>query len=361
MASMNADASALNGQYEAEVITGLEAFATDELRRVSTSRIRQSRAGFLRFQFVGDESALLSLRSVIAIYRIHSFPIPRPKALMGHEHFTRLVGILRATAQRYNKPPQSIGVAAAGSQTAVMRRLRQELSQALGLTLATDGKGELFLRLAKQADGAGWEALVRASPSPLSKRDYRKVDVPGALNATVAFAMTQIGRSADPRVAVNLCSGSSTIAIEHALDCPDDTLLAIDSCPDMINIGRQHARRARQSQRISHLLADARRTPLPSGSADVLYADLPFGHHFGTHADNLALYPALLREAHRLAKPNGSFIALTHEIRLMARSLRASGWRVCSETPINLSGLHPRLFVLRKISARIVVESGAGS
>ena len=361
MASMNADAPASHSEYEAEVIPGLEAFATDELRRMSTSRVRQTRAGFLRLQFVGDESALLSLRSVIAMYRIHNFPIPRPKALLGHEHFTRLLGILRATARRYNEPPQSMGVAAAGSQTAVMQRLRQELSQALGLPVAADGKGELFLRLARQAHGAGWEALVRASPSPLSKRDYRKVDVPGALNATVAFAMTQIGRSAEPRVAVNLCSGSSTILIEHALACPDDRLLAIDICPDMINIGRRHARRARQSQRISHLLADARRTPLPSGSADLLYADLPFGHHIGRHADNLALYPALLREAYRLAKPYGRLIALTHEIRLMARSLRGSGWRVCSETPINLSGLHPRLFVLRKISARIVVESGAGS
>ena len=350
-----------HAEYEAEVIPGLEAFAIDELRGMSKSRIRQTRPGFLRFLYDGDESALLSLRSVIAIYRIHNFAVPRPKALLGHEHFTRMAGILRAAAQRMDVPPQSMGIAAAGSQTAVMQRLRREFSQALRLPLAADGKGELFLRLARQVDGSGWEALIRVSASTISKRDYRKVDVPGALNATVAYAMTQVARRAERQSAVNLCSGSSTILIEHALARPADTLLAIDNCPDMINIGRLHARRARQSQRISHLLADARQTPLPAGSADLIYADLPFGHHLGTHADNLALYPALLREACRLAKPKGSFIALTHEIRLMARCLRASGWRVDSETPINLSGLHPRLFVLRKNSARIVVESGAGS
>ena len=356
---MKSTAPAVYAEYEAEVIPGLEAFADDELRRHSQSQIRHTRPGFLRFWFAGDESALLSLRSVIAIYRIHDFAIPRPKALLGHEHFARLLSVLRAAAHRFGAPPQSMGIAAAGSQTAVMRRLRQETSQALGLPLAADGKGELFVRLARRADGAGWEALVRAGSSPISKRAYRAVDVPGALNSTVAYAMTRVERRADRRVAVNLCSGTSTIIIEHALAFPDDTLLAIDNCPDMIAIGRQHAGRARQRQRITHLLADARRAPLLSGCADVLYADLPFGHHLGSHADNLALYPALLREADRLAKPNASFLALTHEIRLMARALRGSNWRVCSETTINLSGLHPRLFVLRKKPARIVVGSDA--
>ena len=342
--------------YEAEVIPGLEAFAIDELRNLSTGsprQICQARVGFVRFRLAANESALLSLRSVIAVYRIHDFAIPRPKALLGHEHFTRLLGVLRAVAQGFGAPPQTMGIAAAGSQTAVMRRLRHETSRALGLPLAADGKGELFLRLVKQVDGAGWEALVRTSAVPISKRHYRLVDVPGALNATVAYAMTQVERRAGRQVVANLCSGSSTILIEHALTEPEDTLLAIDNCPGMIRIARQNTERAQQGQRISHLLADAQKAPLPAGSVDVLYADLPFGHHIGSHAINILLYPALLREASRLAKTDGIFVLLTHDVRLLAHSVRRSDWRIRSETRINLSGLHPRLFVLQRISARI--------
>ncbi len=348
--------SARNADYEAEVIPGLEALAMDELRQlppVAPSQIRQTRAGFLRFRLTANESVLQSLRSVIAVYRIHNFAIPRPKALLGHEHFTRLLGILRAAARRFTSPPGTMGIAAAGSHTAVMQRLRLETSQALGLQLAEDGKGELFLRLARQADGAGWEALVRTTASPLSKRDYRLVNVPGALNATVACAMTRMAQQPDGRVVLNLCSGSSTILIEHAQSKANDTLLAIDNCPDWISAGRQNAERAGQGQRIAHLLADATRAPLPAGSVDILYADLPFGHHIGSHEDNLALYPALMREASRLAKENAIFVVLTHEARLMARTVRASGWRLRSETTLSLSGLHPRLFVLLKNSARI--------
>lgn len=353
---MKKKTTAPKASYEAEVIPGLEAFAIDELRQLSLAapgRIRKTRAGFARFRLAADESVLHSLRSVIAVYRIHSFAIPRPKALLGHEHFTRLLGILRAAADRFDAPPHSMGIAAAGSHTAVMQRLRQATSRALGLPLAADGKGDLFLRLVKQVDGAGWEALVRTTASPLSRRDYRETDVPGALNATVAFAMTQTARRAQSKTVVNLCSGTSTILIEHARSGPEDTLLAVDNCPDMIKIGERHARRAGQSPRIQHLLADARRAPMPERSVDLIYADLPFGLYLGSHEDNVKLYPALLREANRLAKADARFVLLTHEIKLMARIIQTSGWRLCSETAINLSGLHPRLFVLRKISARI--------
>ncbi len=348
-----------SSEYEAEVIPGLESCAIDELRQLAPAalgNLRRSRAGFLRFRCAGAAADLLSLRSVIALYQIHHFAIPRPKALLGHEHFTRLLGILRAAAQRFGSPPLTMGIAAAGSHTAVMQRLRQEFSRALGLQLAEAGKGELFLRLARQTEAAGWEALVRTTASPLSKRDYRLVDVPGALNATVAYAMTRLGgseRSGERQTALNLCGGSSTILIEHAQSFPNDTLIAIDNCPDMIRIGRQHAWQARQSHRIIHLLADAKRAPIAAGSANLLYADLPFGHHIGSHEDNVELYPALLREASRLAKPDAALILLSHDIRLLARCIRASAWRIRSQTTINLSGLHPRLFVLQRNSARI--------
>lgn len=353
---MSSKSTESRAEYEAEVILGLEAIATDELRRVFpdlTSEIRQSRAGFLRFRFAGDAAELKTIRTVIALYRIHSFAIPRPRAFLGHEHFTRLLRILRGAARGLGSPPKTMGIAAAGSHTAVMRRLRQETCQALGLRYAEDDKGELFLRLARQTNGSGWEALVRTTASPLSKRDYRVIDVPGALNATVAYAMTRLGRSRKRQVVLNLCSGSSTILIEHALTDPEDLLLAIDNRREMLEIGRQNAQSARKDHRIRHLLADARQAPLPAASLDLLYADLPFGHHMGSHEDNLKLYPDLLREANRLAKPRATFVVLTHDIRLMNRAIRESNWRLRSETKINLRGLHPRLFVLERNSARI--------
>lgn len=343
-------------KYEAEVIPGAERFASAELRRklgAAISEIRRVRPGFLRFHYLGPQQPLNALRSVTAAYRIHDFDVPRPKALLGHQHFTRLLRILGETAAAFPAPPLTVGIGAAGSQSSVMRRLLTELANALDLQSAEDGKGDLFLRLLRQHHSGGWQVLVRTTPQPLSKRAYRRVDVPGALNAAVAYMLAEACSQPESAAAINLCSGSSTILIELGLTQAGPRLIAVDSSADMIAAGRRNAEAAGLGGRIQHIRADATRAPLPARSADVIYADLPFGHHIGSHSDNVELYPRLLDEASRLARPQARFVVLTHEINLMHRSLQQSSWHALSETRINLKGLHPRLFVLNQNLNRI--------
>ena len=343
-------------EFEAEIIPGLEAYACDELRSRSGAKltqIRKARAGFLRFRFSGGPVELQALRSVVAIYQIHHFAIPRPKALLGHQHFARLKIILSEASRSFLHPSRTLGIGAAGSGSSVMRRLRQELAGALRLDAATDDKGELFIRIMPDRRASGWEVLVRTTRRPLSAREYRLENMPGSLNATVAYVMTQVGPLPRRSAAINLCSGASTIAIEHALMHPEDLLLAVDCSVSALESGRRNAQASGADGRIYHLRADGTRAPLASGAADRLYADMPFGHLIGSHEENERLYPAILREAARLARPDAAFVVLTHEVRLMRRSLERSLWRADRETRINLRGLHSRLFVLRRNSATI--------
>ena len=343
-------------EYEAEVIAGIEPFAKEELRAklgAAVSDIRLSRAGFLRFHFHDCLQQFSALRAVTAVYCVYDFYIPRPKAFLGHQHFTRLVHVLRESAATFPAPPRTLGIGAAGADSSVMRRLRRELSEALNLQPAEDGKGELFLRLLRQRRGDGWQVLVRTTPQPLSKRAYRRVDIPGALNAAVAYVMTQACPAPDSATVLNLCSGTSTILIEFGLTQDFNRLIAVDNSRNMIEAGRTNAESAGLGHRIQHVLADATRAPLPAQSADIVFADLPFGHHIGTHDTNIELYPSILDEASRLARAEANFVVLTHEVDLMRRCLDHSRWKVVSETRINLNGLHPRLFVLKQNSNRI--------
>lgn len=343
-------------EYELECIPGLEAYAIDEL----TSRagvIPQSaeilRSGFIRFRFDGDSSLLAILRSAIAVYGVHRYEIPRPKALLGHQHLTRLINILRATMRDWTLAKTSLGIGAAGSDSSVLRRLKQELARSLDMPIDPENKGQLYLRLVRPVDQSNWEVLVRLSPQPLSKRDWRVINVPGALNATVAFAMTQIqARDSKERV-LNLCSGSATILIEHALSRTSDQLLAVDSSANMLGAAKLNCIASDTNGLVTLLRADAGRTPLRPGTIDRIYADLPFGGQVGSHADNLRLYPKVLEEAHRISRPEAVCILLTHEINLLRECIDQSKWRTVSETRINLRGLHPRLFVLKRKSTRI--------
>ena len=341
-------------EYEVEFVPGLEDFVIEELEAEADKGIRALRVfrpGFLRFHLIGSSKFLQTLRSAIAVYRIHRFAIPRPKALLGHQHFVRLLGELQARIQDWQLNEISLGIGAAGAASSVVRRLKHELAESLAICEAEDEKGELYLRLARGANKEGWEVLVRLTPAPLSKRAWRTVNVPGALNATVAHALARFCPYVGGERVLNLCSGSSTILIEHALLFPADKLIAIDNSWAMLQAARSHALASQTQDRMQLVLADVRQTPLPQHSVDRIYADLPFGHYVGSHQDNLDLYPAILQEADRIGTLDSHCIFLTHEVNLMRRCLRGSAWKCVSETRIVLSGLHPRIFVLKRKSA----------
>ena len=344
------------GDYEAEVIPGIEPIAIHELRSLAgaaVQSVRQTRPGFIRFRLEGAPEKLALLRSVVAVYHIHGFAIPRPKALLGHQHFTRLIDILQDVIARWKDDKLSLGIGAAGSESSVLLRLKRELATALDLAPAEVGKGDLYIRLARRRDKKGWEILARTTARPLSKREWRAANMPGALNATVAYAMTQFNPTEHPATVVNLCSGTSTILIEHALTRPADLLLAVDHADRMIEAAARNTAASQTVDRIHHIKANAGQTPLPPNSADRIYADLPFGHHVGSHEANQRLYPAILDEAARLAKSDASLALLTHDIHLLRRCVHRSPWKIKSETRINLGGLHPRIFVLEQKMSRM--------
>ena len=345
-----------NRAYEVEIIPGIELVAIDELRSRGGGDImnlHQTRPGFARFHFRGDRGWMRELRSVVAVYEIHQFDVPRPRALLGHQHFTRLLGVLRRIGGDFSHNKPALGIGAAGGESAVIQRLKGELAAALGLPISSDGKGELFLRLARTSDQNAWDVLVRTTEQPLSKRAWRAVDVPGALNGTVAYAMTQLGDPKSGERVLNLCAGSATILIEHALSAPSALSLAIDNSPQMLEAARLNLQSSRTSALIQLVRADAAMLPLADGTVDRLYADLPFGHYIGSHPDNVRMYPKLLREAARVATARAEFVLLTHEINLLRRLLKPSDWVITTELMINLAGLHPRLFVLKRKSNTI--------
>jgi tRNA G10 N-methylase Trm11 len=97
------------------------------------------------------------------------------------------------------------------------------------------------------------------------------------------------------------------------------------------------------------LRADATTLPLPATSIDTLCADLPFGQLSGSHVNNTRLYPAVLAEAARVARPDARFVVITHEIRLMEKLLQESlTWKTEQSLKITLNGLHPRIYLLRR-------------
>jgi tRNA G10 N-methylase Trm11 len=100
---------------------------------------------------------------------------------------------------------------------------------------------------------------------------------------------------------------------------------------------------------IQLMRSDMQQLPFPDHSIDTICADLPFGQLVGDHVTNRELYPRTLQEVARIATSNARFVLLTHEIRLMTQLLQQSDlWINKEQYPINLNGLHPRIYVLER-------------
>ncbi|GAB5491413.1 MAG: methyltransferase domain-containing protein [Phototrophicaceae bacterium] len=336
--------------YEVEFATGLIDIVREEVRQVIGKKghiIGSYRDDSLQFTYKDDKVALLDLKTVIAVYHVVQFDIPRPKALLGHEHFHKLLGVIQPLldVEQY----QSLYLSAAGSESSVMMRIKTELSDYLKLSIAED-EGDLLLRMRRTPKTVqGWDVLVRLTPRPLATRDWRVCNYEGALNASVASALITLTNPTPDDRFLNIGCGSGTIMIERQQQAPAKLIMGCDISEDALYCSRLNIKEANINT-IQLLDSDAIQLPLADASIDKLVADLPFGYLSGSHDENEWLYPAILSESARVAQRGATFVIITHEVRLIESILDSTiEWRLMAEPlKITLSGLHPRIYLLER-------------
>jgi tRNA (guanine6-N2)-methyltransferase len=339
--------------FESALVDGLDQIAGQELQHRFGDQVRLFYPaghfpGTLQFAYGGSPHNLLSLKTILGVFWVTRFPVPRPKALLGHQNLTFLLERISEMRRLWPRSAfKTVHLAAAGAETEVMSRIAQEVASANELEIARE-EGDLLVRLRRPLDGSpGWEAALRMSPRPLSVRPWRVCDWKGALNASVAQAMIHLTRPRSTDTFLNITCGSGTLLIERALSSPVRLTLGCDTDQAALDCARSNVQAAKLASRIQLEAWDARSLPLDKHSVDVICADLPFGHDVGSHAENIELYPALLQEAARVARPGARFVLLTHEIRLMDSLLENSpSWLAVEIIPISIAGLHPRIYIL---------------
>jgi len=333
--------------YEVEVTDGLEFITEAELQRYN-AKITARRPGEIDFEFAGDLRSLLNLKTVQNISLLQKFAIPRPRALLSNEYLPLIVQQIETVLHLSPQATfQTFYLAAAGSDSAIMQRIKTTISEQTGLVSSND-KGDLWIRVRPGKDG-GWEMLTRLSPRPLVTRSWRVCNLEGALNAATAHAIVMLTKPTPKDRFVNLGCGSGTLLIER-LDhgrCP--LVIGFDHDPAHLRCAQANIDASGWANNIQLQLADMTEIPLETASVSVLCADLPFGQLSGTHQANQRLYPLALHEAARVARSGARFVLITHEIRLMESVMAQSEtWSLERAIPVNLRGLHPRIYVLRR-------------
>lgn len=345
-------------RYEIELVSGLERFVDDELTRNLGGRGYRSlgshREGRLSIRYGGPVAPLLGLRSATAVHAVESFDAPRPRALLGHENFTRLASSIgHVIAIHPAGSFRTLRIRAAGSNSSVLRRLRGEIASTFGLEDREDA-GHMNVSIRRSGGGAGWEALIRLTPMPLSARSWRVCNRSDALNATIAHAMTALPGYGRGERFVNLGCGSGTLPIERAVMGGAERIVGVDADVGALACARENIAAAGVLEEVELLQGDMRQAPLQDGSFDTATSDLPFGMVENTGEGLDVLYDAALREAGRLVCPGGAFAAYTARRRLFEATLaRHKGlWRRTAEVPLRVSFhrgyIAPSIYLLRR-------------
>jgi len=327
----------------------------DRLPDAGPVREVPGRSDSLVADYRGDWARLLDLRTIVAPFLLLSFPVPRPRSLTSGEFFPQIMDAVRLVQRINPETPQTFRIDAAGSDSAGFQRLASQLEDATGLPQVPED-GQLLLRFRRSpgagpAGAGGWDVLVRLSSRPLSSRPWRVANLPGAANATIAAAMSELTSPRPGDRVANLMCGSGTLLIERLRAAPARFAVAVDADPVAVDCCAENLDAAGLRGRVTLLRADiADQDWAGSGPFDVLLADPPWGTLMGEHQTNAALHALLLERAHAVAAPGARLAVLTHEVRIMERCLRAAEaqWALGDTVRVFQKGHYPRIFLLRR-------------
>jgi tRNA (guanine6-N2)-methyltransferase len=335
--------------FEVEVLDGLAPICKVELTELLGAEgqvLKSKRPDQLTFEFKGRSSALLRLRTAVAVFQLLYFKVPNPRSVVQGPNLERLLAAIDRIKQHGRFSSFRIG--AAGSDSPTFQKIKNLIERNTGLTFDRDG-GEMVIRFRRsQLKPFGWDVLIRITPRPLSARQWRVENMPGALNATVAAAMVLATKPRQSDRFLNIMCGSGTILAERAAICPAAQMLGVDIASSALKKAERNLSRLRSKPLL--LCEDIQRLSLKDRSFNVVCADLPWGRLVGDRAKLQGLYAETIRQAGRVCEAGGTFAVLTQENGLFEGALGdfKADWELLSSARVKQADYKPTLYLLRR-------------
>jgi 23S rRNA G2445 N2-methylase RlmL len=188
---------------------------------------------------------------------------------------------------------------------------------------------------------------LRLSDRTMRHRTYKLEHRPASLRPTVAAAMVRLAGAGTNNVFLDPMCGAGTILAEYLA-----AARGAHPPPQGGDVDQSAVRAAAANLRrlgAAHLLRwDATRLPLPTGSADRVVSNPPFGKQLGASGGVRPLYRRALREYDRVMRPGGRAVLLAADAAALRGAALDAGWRPERELAVRVLGQRALLGVWRK-------------
>lgn len=301
-------------------ITGLRPVVLQELQKLSSRILDESEDSvFIEFseEIIPEVKKLRSIaRAYIVLHskKYHPTYISNHKSIVGN-----LVDIITKSDDF-----KTFKISCAGSDSSEVKSIAKYFQENFGLK--ENEEADLKVHIIKPKDV--WEIGVQITPRPLSVRDYKVVNMSGAMDPTIAYAVNSFCNLDSADSYLNIFSGSSTLLIEAGQCYPNlQKLIGFDNNKKHLSLSVQNIKKAGLIKRIQLKEGDIFDKP-DLGTFDAIVSDLPFGMLISKNEDLEKLYTVFIEYCESVLNSGGRLVVYTSEHELFESLLLKSKFKI---------------------------------
>jgi tRNA G10 N-methylase Trm11 len=326
-------------------IPGLTEVVLREVAEYPELLVVESGTDFVYLKGVQDFEQVKKFRSITNAYLVLQSAELNPHYISKHKSI--LGGLIESVIVDKSQKFKSFKLSCAGSDSAEVREIEKYIKETFKLIPAEDA--DMKIHIGKIGDL--WEVGVQVTSRPLSLRDYKTANIPGAMNPTIAYAMNSLCDIESAQSYLNVCCGSGTLLIEAGLLNPNIKLVGFDN--DGIHIAKavQNIKQAGLIKRVTLKNADVLDAP-DLGTFDIIVSDLPFGMQIGKGNDLSALYQSFVDYCETALSSDGTLAVYTTEHAILEPILKRSKFSITKTLGLKIvtsvnSYIYPKIFICK--------------
>lgn len=260
------------------------------------------------------------LRSVARAYLVTQSNNYHPAYISNHKS---TLGNLIDIVVKYDSF-KTFKISCAGPDSSEVRSIAKYIQDTY--RMKEDDEADLKIHIIKPEDI--WEIGIQITPRPLSARDYKVVNMSGAMDPTVAYAVNSFCNLDSVHSYLNVFSGSATLLIEAAQRYPNlEKLIGFDNNKKHLSLSIKNIKKAGLIKRVQVKEADIFDNP-DFGKFDVIVSDLPFGMSISKDEDLEKLYNTFIQYCEGALNAGGRLVVYTSEYELIEPILLKSRFKI---------------------------------
>lgn len=301
-------------------ITGLRPIVLGELKKYDFGILGEDADSiFIEFSENNIQKAR-KLRSVARAYLVTQSNNYHPVYISNHKS---TLGNLIDIVVQYDIF-KTFKISCAGSDSSEVRSIAKHIQD--NYRMKESDEADLKIHIIKSEDI--WEIGIQITPRPLSVRDYKVVNMSGAMDPTVAYAVNSFCDLDLVYSYLNIFSGSATLLIEAALSYPNlEKLVGFDNDKKHLSLSIKNIKKAGLIKRVQINEADIFCNP-DFGTFDVIVSDLPFGMAISKDEDLEKLYSTFIQYCEGALNSGGRLVVYTSEYELIEAILLKSRFKI---------------------------------